>query len=152
MDWVFPPSVPCPVRALDTYFTRTKTIRQSDQLFVCYGQRVLGKSLSKQRLSRWIVDTITTVYQLAGWTLPSAVAAHSIRGVVTSWALLRGVPLARHYRVNVAAANQIEPCWVLPPFPYREMEGHSNHDCLELSPTGFCSCLTMPSSPINLVL
>lgn len=113
----------CPVRAVDTYVTRTQAFRKSDQLFVCYGERVLGQRLSKQRLSHWIVDTITTAYRLASRPLPSAVVAHSTRGVATSWALLRGVPLtdicasaswaspstfARFYNVNVAPSNEVE--------------------------------------------
>lgn len=116
-------SVLCPVRALDTYVTRTRAFRKSDQLFVCYGERVLGQRLSKQRLSHWIVDTITTAYQLAGRPLSSAIVAHSTRGVAASWALLRGVPLAdvcaaaswaspstfaRFYQVNVAPSNEVE--------------------------------------------
>jgi hypothetical protein len=68
-----------------------------DQLFVCYGQRVLEKSLSKQRLLHWIVDTIASEYQLVGRPLPCAVVAHYTRGEATLWALLRGVPLDEIY-------------------------------------------------------
>ena len=83
----------CPVRALDAYVVRTKAIRLTDQLFVCYGDRVLGQRLSKQRLSHWLVDTIACAYHLAGQARPPAVVAHSIRGVATSWAQLKGIPL-----------------------------------------------------------
>ena len=113
----------CPVRALDAYVDRTKAIRSTDQLFVCYGGRVLGQGLSKQRLSHWLVDTISCAYHLAGQALPPAVVAHSVRGVATSWAQLRGVPLSsicalanwtspstftRFYRVNVVPENRLE--------------------------------------------
>ena len=113
----------CPVRALDVYIERTKAIRLTDQLFVCYGGKVLGQRLSKQRLSHWLVDTIACAYDLAGQTMPSAVVAHSIRRVATSWAQLKGVPLSeicasaswtspgtftRFYRVNVVPENRVE--------------------------------------------
>ncbi|XDV36868.1 hypothetical protein PO909_006583, partial [Leuciscus waleckii] len=48
----------CPVRALRAYVDRTRCFRTSDQLFVCYGGKLKGKALSKQRLSHWIVDAI----------------------------------------------------------------------------------------------
>ena len=114
------PHVLCPVRALDAYVTRTRAIRQTDQLFVCYGDRVLGQRVSKQRLSHWLVDAIACAYRLAGQTRPPAVVAHSVRGMATSWAQLRGVPLSdicasaswsspstftRFYRVNVVPEN-----------------------------------------------
>ena len=89
-----PPSgMLCPVRALAAYVERTRSVRTTDQLFVCYGERVLGAGLSKQKLSHWIMDTITTAYSLAGMPVLGSVVAHSTRGVAASWALLRGGPL-----------------------------------------------------------
>ena len=117
------PHVLCPVRALDAYVERTKAIRLTDQLFVCYGHRVLGQGLSKQRLSHCLVDTIPCAYRLAGQALPPAVVAHSVWGMATSWARLKGVPLSdicasaswaspstftRFYRIDVVPENRLE--------------------------------------------
>jgi hypothetical protein len=48
----------CPVRALRAYLDRMQCFRTSDQLLVCYGGKLKGKAVSKQRLSHWIVDAI----------------------------------------------------------------------------------------------
>ena len=79
----------CPVRALAAYVEQTQSMRTTDELFVCYGERAMGAGLSKQRLPHWIVDTITTAYRLAGRTVLGSVVAHSTRGVAESWAQLR---------------------------------------------------------------
>ena len=112
----------CPVRALQAYVSRTQSLRRTDQLFVCHAERVRGSSLSKQRLSHWIVDTIHLAYSLAGRPQPVGVVAHSTRGTATSRALLRGVPLsevcaaaswassatfARFYSINVATPSAL---------------------------------------------
>ncbi|XDV15586.1 hypothetical protein PO909_015637 [Leuciscus waleckii] len=56
----------CPVHALRAYVDRTQCFRTSDQLFVCYGGKLKGQALSKQRLSQWIVDAIALAYQQQG--------------------------------------------------------------------------------------
>lgn len=81
----------CPVRAIRTYVERTGSFRRSNQLFVCYGSQAEGKALSKERLSKWIVEAISLAYSELGRTPPQGVRAHSTRGVATSWALLQGV-------------------------------------------------------------
>ena len=125
--WVWPLLSPssegltllCPVRALRAYIDRTQALRgEGTQLFVCYGGARLGFPLSKQRLSHWIVDAISAAYDVRGLPVPSGVVAHSVRGVVTSWAALKGVSVAeicaaaswsvpctfaRFYRLNVAS-------------------------------------------------
>ncbi|XDV51168.1 hypothetical protein PO909_020095 [Leuciscus waleckii] len=83
----------CPVRALRTYVDRTRCFRTSDQLFVCYGGKLKGKALSKQRLSHWIVDAIALAYQQQGRPCPLGVTAHSTRSVASSWALAHGASL-----------------------------------------------------------
>ena len=109
----------CPVRALRAYLARTHSLRHShSQLFVCYGGNKLGAAVSKQRLSHWVVDTISQAYEGQGLPVPGNLVAHSVRGMATSWAALKGVPMAeicaaaswtnpctfaRFYRVNVAA-------------------------------------------------
>ncbi|KAK5895025.1 hypothetical protein CesoFtcFv8_011654 [Champsocephalus esox] len=116
------PELLCPVRALRAYIDATACIRQSEQLFVCHGGTRKGHALSKQRLSHWVVDTITCAYGASGRPPPSGARCHSTRGVSTSWAALRGVPLeticaaaswassgtfSRFYRVNVATPHPL---------------------------------------------
>ncbi|KAI7791561.1 hypothetical protein IRJ41_025374 [Triplophysa rosa] len=87
-------SVLCPVRALRLYLDRTQSFRSSEQLFVCFGGQQKGRTVSKQRLAHWNVDSDATAYRsqdrpcpLGGWT-------HSTRGVASSWALAQGASLA----------------------------------------------------------
>ncbi len=49
----------CPVRALRIYVDCTRSFRSSEQFFVCHGAQQKGKTVSKQRLTHWIVDAIT---------------------------------------------------------------------------------------------
>ncbi|KAL6479143.1 hypothetical protein MHYP_G00125760 [Metynnis hypsauchen] len=51
----------------------------------------VGKPLSRQRLSHWIVEAIALAYKCKGSQLPEGLRAHSTRGMATSWALFRGV-------------------------------------------------------------
>ena len=113
----------CPVRALRSYVDRTRALRGTGmQLFVCYGGKRLGLPLSKQRLSHWLVDTISAAYVDLGQPVPGNVVAHSTRGVATSWAALKGVSMAeicaaaswtvpctfaRYYRLNVASQGSL---------------------------------------------
>lgn len=112
----------CPVRALRFYVMATAASRQSDCLFVCHSGHRRGQALSKQRLSKWIVDTVSYAYTSSGRQVPCGVRGHSTRSVATSWAALRGVPLpdicaaaswassctfARFYRINVATHGSL---------------------------------------------
>ncbi len=63
----------CPVRALRIYVTRTRSIRSSEQLFVCHGGQQKGKAVSKQRLAHWIVEAIALAYQSHGEPCPLGV-------------------------------------------------------------------------------
>ncbi len=47
------------IRALKIYLERSTLFRQSEQLFVCFGNRIKGHPVTKHRLSRWMVDAIT---------------------------------------------------------------------------------------------
>ncbi len=49
----------CPVRALRIYIERSVPFRQSEQLCVCFGSCTKGSPVTKQRLSRWIIDAMT---------------------------------------------------------------------------------------------
>ncbi len=52
----------CSIRELRIYIERSARFRQSEQLFVCFGGHTKGHPVTKQRLSRWIVDAITLAY------------------------------------------------------------------------------------------
>ncbi len=71
------PNLLCPVRALRVYFELSKSFRQTEQLFVCFGGRSKGLPVTKQRLSHWIVDAIALAYASAGVQCPIGVRAHS---------------------------------------------------------------------------
>ncbi|KAL0154061.1 hypothetical protein M9458_050635, partial [Cirrhinus mrigala] len=83
----------CPVRALDAYVHRAALWRKSDQLFVCYGPPKKGHPATKQTLSRWIVDAISSAYESSDLPLPLGVKAHSTRAMAASRALMLGVPI-----------------------------------------------------------
>ncbi len=84
----------CPVRALRIYVTRTRSVRSSEQLFVCHGGQQKGKAVSKQRLAHWIVEAVALAYQSQGEPCPLGVRPHSTRSVASSHALAHGASLA----------------------------------------------------------
>ncbi len=84
----------CPVRALHIYVDRTRSVRSSEQLFVCHGGQQKGKAVSKQRLAHWIVVAVALAYQSQGEPCPLGVRAHSTRSVASSQALAHGASLA----------------------------------------------------------
>ncbi len=51
-------SLLCLVRALRIYFERSAPFRHTEQLFVSFGNRTKGHPVTKQRLSKWIVDAV----------------------------------------------------------------------------------------------
>ncbi|KAI2650039.1 Transposon Ty3-G Gag-Pol polyprotein [Labeo rohita] len=83
----------CPVRALDAYVHRAALWRKSEQLFVCYGPPKKGSPASKQTISRWIVDAISTSYVSSDLPSPMGLRAHSTRATAASKALMLGVPI-----------------------------------------------------------
>ena len=95
----------CPVRALRIYLNRTEEFRKTDQLFVTWARPHLGKSITKQGLSHWIVGAIALAYSSKGMQPPAGLRAHSTRGMATSWAPFQGVSVQE----ICAAAN-----WDLP--------------------------------------
>ncbi len=83
----------CPVRALKLYVDRSKVWRKSPQLLICFGAGRRGLSTSKQRISHWVRDAISLAYEARELPSPLSLRAHSTRGVASSQALFRGVPL-----------------------------------------------------------
>ncbi len=83
----------CPVRALKMYVERSNIWRKSSQLLVCFGAGRRGLATSKQRISHWVRDAISLAYEVRGLPSPLSLRTHSTRGVASSQALFRGVPL-----------------------------------------------------------
>ncbi len=79
-------SLLCPVRALRIYFERSAPFRHTEQLIVSFGNRTKGHPVTKQRLSKWIVDAVMLAYSSLGLQCPIGVRAHSTRGIASSWA------------------------------------------------------------------
>lgn len=77
---------PLGVRALRIYIERSAPFKQSEQHFVCFSGQAKGLPVTKQRLSRLIVDAISVAYSYLGLQCPIGVRAHSSRGVASSWA------------------------------------------------------------------
>ncbi len=76
---------PPPFREPDhTYVHRAALWRKADRLLVCYGPAKIGHPVSKQTLSRWIVDAITVAYESSDLPSPLGVKAHSTRSVAAS--------------------------------------------------------------------
>ncbi len=83
----------CPVRALKLYVDRSKVWRKSPQLLICFGAGRRGLATSEQRISHWVRDAISLAYEVRNLPSPLSLRAHSTRGVASSQALFRGVPL-----------------------------------------------------------
>ncbi len=69
----------CPVWTLDAYVHRAARWRKNEQLFVCFGPPNKGPSVSKQRMSKWVVEAISLAYESAGQPSPMAVRSHSTK-------------------------------------------------------------------------
>ncbi len=95
----------CPVRALHIYVDRTRSIRSSEQLFVCHGGQQKVKAVSKQRLAHCIVKAIALAYQSQGEPCPLGVRAHSTRS-------RRNDPLAGRIRL-IRGLGRGELCSVI---------------------------------------
>ncbi len=87
-------SLLCPVRALRVYFERSASYGKSEQLFVGFGNRAKGGPVTKQGISRWLVDAITLAYSSLALQFPIGVRAHCIIGIVSSWAWSSGVSIS----------------------------------------------------------
>ncbi len=59
-------SLLCPVRALRVYIERSASYRKSEQLFVGFGNHAKGGPVTKQGISRWLVDAVTLAYSSLG--------------------------------------------------------------------------------------
>ncbi len=68
-----------PIRALKVYIERSASYRKSEQLFVGFGNRAKGGPVTKQRISKWLMDAIPLAYSYLGLQCPIGVRAHSTR-------------------------------------------------------------------------
>ncbi len=89
-------SLLCLVRALRIYIEHSALYRNSEQLFVGFGNRAKGGPVMKQRISRWLVDAITLAYSSSGLQCPIRVRSHSTRGITRG--VLGMVQRGVHYR------------------------------------------------------
>ncbi len=83
----------CPVRALKMYVDRSSQWRKSLQMSVCFGAGRKGLATSKHTISHWVRDAISLAYEVRSLPSPLDIRAYSTRGVASSQALFRGVPL-----------------------------------------------------------
>ncbi len=94
----------CPVCALRIYTERTREFRESDQLFVSWMKPRTGKSITKQRLSHWIVEAISLAYSSKGLVSPHPVYVHTQQGECQ----LPGLYL-RESRYRIFAKQRVGP-------------------------------------------
>ncbi len=86
-------SLLCPVRALKVCIVCSASYRKSEPFFVGFGNHTKGGPVTKQIISRWLVDSITLAYSSLGLQCPNGVRAHSTRGIASSWAWTSGVSI-----------------------------------------------------------
>ena len=111
----------CVRDTLRAYVNATQPFRgTSQQLLLCFGKKVRGEPVSKQRISTWLKEVIKDCYALKGLAQPDHVKGHDVRKQATSWADLAGVDpekicqaatwqstnklsnmFARHYRLDL---------------------------------------------------
>ncbi len=83
----------CPVRALKIYVDRSSQWHQSLELLVWFDAGRKGLAASKHTISHWVRDANSLAYEVRSLPSPLDIRAHSTRGVASSTALFRGVPL-----------------------------------------------------------
>ncbi len=86
-------SLLCPVRAPRVYIECSHTGNQNSFLSA-FGNCAKGGSVTKQGISRWLVDAITPAYSSLGLQRPIGVRAHFTRGLATSRAWSSGVSIS----------------------------------------------------------
>lgn len=83
----------CVMTSLKAYISATKRQRAAcrvDQLFVAYGNNMLGQPVKKNRISTWMRELIQDCYKRQGLPVPGC-SGHQVRKMATSWANLGGV-------------------------------------------------------------
>ncbi len=76
------------VRPLDAYIHRAAQWHNNLQLSVCFGPPNKGSPASKQRMSKWVVESISLAYESSGQPSPMAFWSHSTTSMATSKALI----------------------------------------------------------------
>jgi len=111
----------CPCRALKIYLERSKESRgEHKQLFLTYAK---GKArpCSRDSVSRWVTDTIKHAYSNATLKERLKCKAHDVRGLSSSWALVKGVPLE-----NIMQAANWKSDSTFSAFYMRDVSGQSS--------------------------
>ncbi len=85
------PNLPCPVQAMRVYFEHSKSFRQSEQLFVCFGSCSKGLLVTKA-ISLDCRGYRPSLY-LSGRTVPYRCVGHSTRGISSFWAWSSGISI-----------------------------------------------------------
>ena len=82
----------CVKRDLEHYIMKTNSLVQEGEqhLFVSFGGKKPGLTVSQRTVSGWFVRTIKETYQLMGADAPSTDQAHSTRAMATSWVMFNG--------------------------------------------------------------
>lgn len=70
-------------RPLAFYLQRIKTFRKSSCLFLSITEQLKGQTITKQRLSKWILGCIHLCYQQSNLPAPPGVRTHSTRALST---------------------------------------------------------------------
>ncbi len=96
-----------PRQGIENLYWAFRPFRQSEQLFVCISGHTKGSPVTKQRLSKWIIDIIALAYSFLGQQFPMRVRAHSTRGVTSSWVCSNGVSIAEIYAATSWASPSI---------------------------------------------
>ncbi|MES9880851.1 MAG: hypothetical protein ABW185_08225 [Sedimenticola sp.] len=94
-------SVLCPVRALRIYLHRVSDLRRGRRrLFISFLEHVRNE-ISASTVSRWIVQTVRTAYELADKSAEHVqVNAHEVRALANSWSWLNSTPLDQVLRAG----------------------------------------------------
>ncbi|XP_078239075.1 12S rRNA N(4)-cytidine methyltransferase METTL15 isoform X1 [Pogona vitticeps] len=100
--------------ALAFYVERTKSIRKSSKLFLCFHGPNKGHPASSQSIARWIVQSISLAYSLSEKTPPQHLTAHSARALSTSTAFHCGteVPDICHAATWSTPATFVKHYWL----------------------------------------
>ncbi len=120
----------CPIRTLRIYIDHPASYRMSEQLFVSFDNRAKGGPVTKQRISRWLVDAITLVYSSSWMQCPIRVRAHYIRGIASSWAWSSGVSISDicEAYLDVLDVHLFRFTW---PTLFKPLFAWSFHNCMD---------------------
>lgn len=95
----------CPCRALSVYLKKTKPVRNLESRLFLTFKKGSTHGASKDTISRWLVQTVKSAYELAEDQDFEIARAHDTRSLSTSWALFHGVSMEEIMRAAFWAAE-----------------------------------------------